>query len=84
MVPTVFAKGITVSQHSILLKKKVCFSIALLVSMAQMESSQRNLAFLFPWLQTKTHVDTLLNIGCQVTVVFTIEKLWLIWNDVDY
>lgn len=77
MVPTVFAKALHI-------KKKVCFSIALLVSMARMESSQRNLAFLFPWLQTKTHMDTLLNIGRQVTVVFTVEKLWLIWNYVDY
>lgn len=62
----------------------MCFSIALLVSMARMDSRQRNLAFLFPWLQTKTHMDALLNIGCQVTVVFTIEKLRLIWNYVDY
>lgn len=66
-------------------KNDVCvFSIAVLVSMAWMASNEGNLTFLFPWHQTKAHVDTLFIIGCRVTMVLITERLWLIWNYVGY
>lgn len=46
--------------------------------MSWMASNQGNLEFLFPWLQTKTHMDALFNIGCQVSMVLITERLWLI------
>lgn len=51
------------------------FSIAVLVSMVWTASNQGNVAFLLPCLQTKTHMDALFNIGCQIAMVFITEAV---------